>query len=162
MTSEKGIALNQWPWILALIASCTLAQAQTSSRPERIWRGGWVATAGPTRSLRGRWSAQLLPKTLNAAQGAWTLLGDSNQILLEGTWSAQRFLRTWRGTWTARLASGQSVAGTWSSDLTEIDGKTFEAMLERTIEKQVSGSWKSGRMQGNWWLQGSRWRPQTR
>jgi len=160
---SKRTRLNQWGWILALIfASCTLAQEQTSNehkskRHETIWRGSWVATAGPTRSLRGRWSAQLVPQTLNAAQGSWTLLGDSNQTLLEGTWSAHRFLHAWRGTWTARLASGQSLAGTWNSDLTDIDGQTFEDMFKRTIEKQVSGSWKSGRMQGNWWLQGTRW-----
>jgi hypothetical protein len=38
------------------------------------------------------------------------------------------------------------------SDMTE--GKTFEDMLKQTLEKQVTGSWRSGRMQGNWWLMG--------
>jgi hypothetical protein len=27
-------------------------------------------------------------------------------------------------------------------------------MLKRTTEKQVAGSWRSGRYQGNWWLDG--------
>jgi len=32
-------------------------------------------------------------------------------------------------------------------------GKTMEDMLKRTAEKQIGGSWRSGRAQGNWWLQ---------
>jgi hypothetical protein len=153
---ERASLLNQWPWVPALtLASCAPAQAPANDR-QAIWRGAWVATAGPTGSFRGRWSGQLLPNTVNAAQGSWTLLNDSNQSLLEGTWSAQKTLRTWRGSWTARLATGQSFRGTWMSDMTDVDGKSFEDMLKATIEKQVSGSWRSGRMQGNWWLQGSR------
>jgi len=38
--------------------------------------------------------------------------------------------------------------------VTDLNDKTFEDMLKRTIEKQVSGSWQRGRMQGGWWLQG--------
>jgi hypothetical protein len=38
--------------------------------------------------------------------------------------------------------------------MTEVTDKTFEEMLNRAMEKQVSGSWRSGRIQGNWWLQG--------
>ena len=34
------------------------------------------------------------------------------------------------------------------------DGKTFEDMLKQTLEKQVTGAWRSGRIQGNWWLMG--------
>jgi hypothetical protein len=39
-----------------------------------------------------------------------------------------------------------------SANLTE--GSTFEDMLKQAIAKQVTGSWASGRMQGNWWLMG--------
>ena len=34
------------------------------------------------------------------------------------------------------------------------DGKAFEDMLKQTLEKQVTGAWQSGPMQGNWWLMG--------
>jgi hypothetical protein len=37
--------------------------------------------------------------------------------------------------------------------MTDFNGKTFEDMLKRTAEKQIGGSWQSGRAQGNWWLQ---------
>jgi hypothetical protein len=145
------------PCILALLlASCALAQEHSATGHPSILRGSWIATAGP-RSFRGRWSGQLLPNTFNVANGSWTLLSDSNQILLEGTWSAQRTLRTWRGTWSARIATGRSFSGSWTADVTDPSNKTFGDMLNSTLEKQVSGSWRSGRMQGNWWLQGSRY-----
>jgi hypothetical protein len=38
--------------------------------------------------------------------------------------------------------------------VTDLNDNTFEDMLKRTIEKQVSGSWQMRRMQGGWWLQG--------
>ena len=31
--------------------------------------------------------------------------------------------------------------------------KTFQDILTATVQKQVAGSWRKGRMQGNWWLQ---------
>jgi hypothetical protein len=34
-----------------------------------------------------------------------------------------------------------------------VDGKTLEDMLKQTAEKQITGSWQSGRGRGNWWLQ---------
>jgi hypothetical protein len=42
----------------------------------------------------------------------------------------------------------------WTSNTPDITAKTFEDLLHMAIDKQVAGSWKSGRMQGNWWLQG--------
>ena len=53
--------------------------------------------------------------------------------------------------------AGRTFSGTWQADLAGFTGKTFEDMLKRTVEQQVSGSWRSGRAQGNWWLQGSKW-----
>ena len=56
-------------WTLAvtlLLASCAVAQQAPSAL-----HGSWIATAGPSRFLRGRWSAQVLPATKNAANGSW-------------------------------------------------------------------------------------------
>jgi hypothetical protein len=139
-------------WILVpLLTFSGIAQQASESPSEHNWRGAWAASAGP-RTFHGRWWAQLVAGTANAANGSWTLLSDSNQILLEGTWSARKSPRGWEGTWSARLNSGKAFSGTWMSDMTE--GKTFEDMLKQTLEKQVTGSWHTGRMQGNWWLMG--------
>lgn len=139
-------------WSLAatlFLASCALAQPAPP-----VFRGGWTATTGPTQVLRGRWSAQALPRTPNAAQGSWTLLSDANQIVLEGTWSAQKTAAGWQGTWTARAADGRSFSGAWKADIAGLRGKTLEEMLKWTAERQIAGSWRSGRYRGNWWLRG--------
>jgi len=145
---------NRCPWLLiALLATSALSQDRTHQPELPAWRGTWAATAAPTHSFRGHWSAQLLPGTHNAAQGSWTLLSDANQIVREGTWSAQKSPRGWRGTWSAR-AAGQRFSGTWTSNLPDSADKSFEVIFQSTIEKQVSGSWRTGRMQGGWWLHG--------
>lgn len=139
---------------LVLLVVSTVAQQGPASPGEKTLRGTWIASAGPTQMFRGRWWATLLPNTHNAAQGSWTILSDSNQILLEGTWSARKLPRGWEGTWSARVGGGRAFSGTWTSDLSDINVKTFDDMLKSALEKQVSGSWQMGRMQGNWWLQG--------
>ena len=139
-------------WIVPLLAACSLLAQQVPEHPnEQGWRGAWVASAGP-RSFHGHWWAQLLANSQNAASGSWTLLSDSNQITLEGTWSARKTSTGWQGTWTARVNSGRAFSGTWTSDNNE--GKSFEDMHKLTLQKQVSGAWRSGRLQGNWWLMG--------
>jgi|ERR1700693_5523747 hypothetical protein len=120
--------------------------------PSRLLLYCWIATAGSNRTLQGRWSAQVLPPSKNVAIGSWTLLSENNQILLEGTWSARKLADGWQGNWTARI-QGRNVSGTWNAAIAAFNGKTFEDMLKRTVEKQIGGSWQSGRAQGNWWLQ---------
>jgi hypothetical protein len=137
--------------LFALLGTSSVAPQETSTRKEQGWRGTWAANAGP-RTFHGRWWAELLGNTKNTSSGSWTLLSDSNQILLEGTWSARKSAQRWEGTWTARVKSGKPFSGTWSANLTE--GSTFEDMLKQAIAKEVTGSWASGRMQGNWWLMG--------
>lgn len=136
--------------ILVLVLHAAAQQPRVNP-PDQGWRGAWAASAGP-RAFHGRWWAQVLAHSPNAASGSWTLLSDANQIVLEGTWSAKKFVSGWQGTWTARPNSGQVFSGTWSSEMT--DGKTLEDMLQKTLEKQVTGEWRKGRMQGNWWLMG--------
>jgi len=119
------------------------------------FRGRWTATAGSSQAFRGTWTAQVPPDSPNAAEGSWTLLSDTGEVRLYGTWSAQKARSCWQGTWTARTPRGQSFSGTWNADLTEIGSKTFKQMLEWTGEKEIAGSWRSGGSQGYWWLKGS-------
>jgi hypothetical protein len=136
-------------WILAVPLLLALCVAQEVLP---VLQGSWIATTGPNRYLRGRWYAQVLPATKNSANGSWTLFNESNQIALEGTWSARKSADGWHGTWSARIQS-RPVSGTWKAEMANFNGKTFEDMLKRAAEKQIGGSWQSGRSQGNWWLQ---------
>jgi len=142
---------------LVLALALILAPFATSqnTKPDhgaKTWRGMWIATAGQ-RTLRGRWWASGNSGSHNAASGSWTLLSDSNQIVLEGTWSARKSAQGWQGTWSARTDRGVPFSGTWISNVPEINAKTFEDLLAATATKQVSGSWQKGHMQGNWWMQ---------
>ena len=142
--------------VLALTLVVALFSRSQSSSPEhdaKSWRGVWIVTAGQ-RTLRGRWWATGNPGSHNAGSGSWTLLSDSNQIVLEGTWSARKSQKGWQGTWTARANRGSPFSGTWTSNVPDINAKTFEDLLAATVQQQVAGSWQKGRMQGNWWLQG--------
>jgi hypothetical protein len=116
--------------------------------------GSWVASTGGDRYFRGMWSGELSGANRNAAGGSWTLLSDSGEVILQGTWSARKAAKAWEGTWTAQTARGETFSGTWNADLAAFAGKTLEEMLKRTQEKQVAGGWKSGKYQGYWWLEG--------
>jgi hypothetical protein len=142
--------MRSWSLVIALFfGDCALAQEASP-----VFRGSWIATAGPTQVLRGTWSGQALPGRPNVGQGSWTLLTRTGQVL-EGTWSAQKTRLGWQGTWTARTLEGRSFSGTWKADIADLGGETFEKMLGWTAEKEMAGSWRSGRYQGNWWLKGS-------
>ena len=116
--------------------------------------GTWTATAGPSQIFRGSWSAETSPRNPNEVQGAWSLVNDSGEIMLEGTWLARKTGSRWQGTWKARTAKGQSFSGSWEADLPESKDQTFALLLKRTVEKEVAGFWQSGGYQGNWWLKG--------
>lgn len=140
---------SKWVLLVTLLAAhCALSQ-QAPSTPQ----GSWIATAESNRVFRGHWLAHVLPDARNAASGTWTLVNDNNQVVLEGTWSARKSAGGWQGTWSARIRNGRPLTGTWQAALGDFNGKTFEDMLKRAAEKQISGSWQSGRAQGNWWLQ---------
>jgi hypothetical protein len=121
-------------------------------KPSQIFRGSWTASAGPTQIFRGAWSAEISAHSSNTARGSWTLTNDANETILEGTWSAQITAQDWQGRWTARSRNGRSLAGSWNADLPDLGRKSFQDMFERTLSKQVAGSWRSGRDQGHWWL----------
>jgi hypothetical protein len=137
-------------WILAV--NLLLVSYPVAQQAPPLLRGSWIATVGSNQTFQDRWSAQVLPPSKNVALGSWTLLSENNQIVLEGTWSARKLATEWQGTWTARI-EGRNVSGTWKAEMADFKGETFEDMLKRTAEKQIGGSWQSGRAQGNWWLQ---------
>jgi len=117
--------------------------------------GSWSATAGPTRTFWGTWTAQVSPDKPNSGEGSWALLDQGGQTLLEGTWAANKTRFGWQGAWAARTLTGQSYSGTWTADITGSGGKTFKEMLEWSLQKDILGSWRSGRYQGKWRLKGS-------
>jgi hypothetical protein len=138
-------------WALAFL----LADAGWSQNAPVVYQGSWTASAGGDQYLRGTWSGQMTGTNRNAAQGSWTLVIDSGDILMQGTWAARKTAQVWEGTWTARIANGGSLSGSWSADLKASDGKSLEEMLARTMQKQVASGWQSGRRQGYWWLDGT-------
>ena len=137
--------------MLVLLSSCALAQ-----EPLPVLDGSWTASLGSGQIFQGTWSAQTSRQNLNAARGSWTLLNEAGEIVMQGTWSAQKAGQGWQGTWTARVHRGAALSGTWNADLASFSGKTIHAMLERTAEGEVAGSWRTRGYHGNWWLKGLR------
>jgi hypothetical protein len=133
-----------------ILAFC--AHAQQASP---VLLGSWTAAPSPNQIFRGTWSAQVSLHNPNRAIGSWTLLSEAGDVLLEGTWSAQKTGQHWQGTWTARPMKGQLLSGTWTADAASLSVDSLAEMLKSTATKEVSGSWRSGRYQGNWSLKGS-------
>ena len=144
---------------LVLVVMMAFAAAFDAAvrQPELELRGSWRATAG-TRVLQGTWTASIDPKTPNVAQGTWTLI-EANRVRLQGTWAAEKLRAGWRGTWSARVASGRvgspPMTGTWQADIKDASLKTLVDMLQRTAQAQVDGTWRRGQMTGTWSLVGS-------
>jgi hypothetical protein len=137
--------------ILVLLASCALAQ-----QPLPVLSGSWTVSLASGQIFRDTWSAQTSRQNPNAARGSWTLLNEAGEIILTGTWSARKMGQDWQGTWTSQARKGAPLSGIWNADLAGFSGKTIHAMLERTAERDVAGSWRTRGYQGNWWLKGSR------
>jgi len=156
MPTSSRIASSSWfeikvlSLILVLLGSCALAQ-----EPLPVLSGSWTASLASGQIFRGTWSAQTSRQNPNAARGSWTLLNEAGEIVLEGTWSAQKMGPGWQGTWTARALKGAALSGSWNADLPSFSGKTIQEMLARTAEKEIAGSWRTRGYQGNWWLKGS-------
>ncbi len=150
------IQFKRGPMKFYFLVMAVLLTSSIHAGPEHeILRGEWVATAGSTQSLRGRWIGQALPSEPNVMQGSWTLMGGNGEVLLTGTWSARRTALGWQGTWSAQDRYRRRLSGSWKSGETNTGGKSLEKLFERTFERQISGSWRSGRQQGQWWLKGS-------
>lgn len=143
--------------LLLLLVAGGNAQAPKPApqAPVTSWHGTFTASAGRLAQFRGRWSGQA--ETANSASGSWILLNDEHKIVAEGTWRAQKSPSGWRGAWHAWVKGGRQYAGQWEAELEGFRGKTFEDMLSHTLEQQVSGSWQSGKLAGNWSLRGTKW-----
>ncbi len=136
--------------LLALLFGC-YALAQESVAP---FHGSWTATVGPTQVFRGTWTGSVLPKNPNSAHGSWSLIIDTGQSVIQGTWTAQKTGAEWRGTWTARTTQGRSFTGSWNSNDANLSGKTFQDLLQSAMEKEIAGNWRSSPYSGGWWLRG--------
>jgi hypothetical protein len=132
-----------------IVGFCALAQQASP-----VLLGSWTATAGPNQIFRGTWSAQVSLHSPNRVIGSWALLNEAGDMLLEGTWSAQKTGLRWQGTWTARPMKGQSFSGTWTAAVASLNADSLAEMLKSTATKEATGSWRSGHYQGNWSLKG--------
>ena len=141
---------------LAVLLSLDLALIASAQEAAVELRGSWTATVGVNRTFAGTWTAQVSPDKPNSAEGSWELFNETGQTLLEGTWAANKTHFGWQGAWAARTLTGQSLSGTWTADIIGSNGKSFRQMLEWTLEKDILGSWRSGRYQGRWRLSGPR------
>ena len=146
-----GVGMKLCGFVFGLIVGFCAPAQQASP----VLLGSWTATSGPNQIFRGTWSAQTSLHNANRALGSWTLLNEAADVLLEGTWTAQKTDKSWQGTWTARPMKGQLLSGTWTADAANLNVESFAEMLKSTATKEVTGSWRSGRYQGNWSLKGS-------
>lgn len=137
-----------------LVLALMVCVCALGGQPVPVIHGTWTATAGHREVLHGTWTGHALPGRPNVAEGSWTLV-NAGQVVQAGTWRAEKTPRRWEGSWTGRTMDGRTLAGTWGAYLEEWHDKTFQDMLERTLQQEVSGWWQSGRNQGNWWLKGS-------
>ena len=125
-----------------------------AQEPAQAIHGTWIATAGRGQTFQGTWTGSALPQHPDVAEGTWTL-ASGGQIAIRGTWQAEKNRQGWEGHWTAQTARGESLAGSWGADLEHWQGKTFQDLLNLTLQQEVSGWWQIGSRQGNWWLKGS-------
>ena len=143
--------MKVWSFVFGLLVGFCAHAQQVSP----VLLGSWMATAGSNQIFRGTWSAQTSLHNANRALGSWTLLNEAGDVLVEGTWSAQKTGKSWQGTWTARPMRGQLLSGTWTADAASLNADSLAEMLKSAAAKEVTGSWRSGRYQGNWSLKGS-------
>jgi hypothetical protein len=140
--------------VVGLIATVLTTGAGFAQQTPPVQRGTWSATVG-SRVISGVWSAQTLPAKPDSAIGSWAVLTDRGVTLFEGTWSATKQTGKWRGSWSARMktsrASAPAWSGTWEAALTEGAGtESFKVMLQRSLQHEITGAWKSGTRSGGW------------
>jgi hypothetical protein len=140
---------NAWRVLALLVCTGTFGWQSVP-----VFHGTWEATIGPQEVLHGTWTGRTLPGRPNAGEGSWTIV-NAGRVVLAGSWRAEKVPRRWEGSWSGRTMNGGSLGGTWGAYLEEWSGKTFQDMLRRTLQEEVSGWWQSGRDQGYWWLKGS-------
>ena len=153
-----GRVLGSIAWLMAF----GLTVPALAQEPPVEFHGTWSATAGVSRTFSGTWTAQVPLDKPNTAQGSWALLNQGGQAVLEGTWAANKTRLGWQGAWSARTLAGPSFSGTWTADITGLNGRTLRQMFEWTLQRDILGSWRSGRDQGKWRLAAARGAAQAR
>lgn len=151
----RRLTIRKWVSITVRLTVLLVLVSAFGQQPAHTIHGTWIATSGHARTLHGTWSGRTLPQRPNVAEGDWTLAG-GGQIVIRGNWRVEKSSRGWEGHWTAQTARGESLAGNWGADVEHWHGKSFQDLLELTLQEEVSGWWQVGRQQGNWWLKGSR------
>jgi hypothetical protein len=134
-----------WTFLLLLMLSLAVA-----AQP-KTWSGSWSANAGnDSRAFGGTWDATLGddPETV---LGNWTMLDQSGATLAAGTWSARKDERIWKGSWQARLASGQLYSGTWQAQSQLRSPSHFSELFEFALTKAASGAWHMGNAHSGGW-----------
>src|SRR5215469_3128696 len=141
--------------LLRLLAAALAVMGTLAQEPALELRGAWSATTA-TQTLGGAWGAEISPRNPDSTAGYWTLLNDAGERMLSGTWSARRTGSHWNGTWMARTTQGRSFSGVWDADIEGSKAPTFVDMLRQSFEREVAGTWRSGRYSGSWWIKGSK------
>ena len=127
---------------------CLMALGQ---EPSPVLQGAFTASAGPA-TFRGKWSASVSSRQPNTVAGSWILLNDSNDIVLQGTWSAQKVGARWKGTWRARVLHGRAYSGSWTASEPGPGSKNFADMLQAAVKSGAAGTWATGAYAGHWRL----------
>jgi len=140
--------------LTAIVFAMAMTQAQS---PSTAIRGTWSAAAGPNQVFQGTWTAEPPSSDPNVAEGSWTLLNRSNQVVAQGTWSAVKTARVWSGSWQARVltkngATSRLLSGNWRTQIADADLRTLQEFLHKTLSDVVNGTWASGRLAGAWSL----------
>ena len=156
--------MNSFPALLAILMfllGWNTASDAPRDQGTSTFSGTWTASLGDSRTLYGRWIGEAIPQDPSSAHGSWTLAGPSGKAALTGTWAAHKTPKGWQGTWSAQTAAGHTAAGTWKADLPANSKATLQAFLELLLNQAISGTWRSGRLSGAWWLE-SKARPSGR
>jgi hypothetical protein len=125
---------------LLLLLSLSLAAA---AQP-KTWRGTWSATVGNgVRALGGTWDAAL-GDSPNIALGSWTVMDQAGATVAAGTWAARKDQKIWKGSWQARVRSGQLYSGTWRAQPQFSSSAGFSELFEFALTKIASGTWQMG------------------
>jgi hypothetical protein len=140
--------MNRLAGALLLLLSLTTASAQSKS-----WRGTWSATiAGGGRVFGGTWDATLGDDP-DTVLGNWSAIDQAGETVATGTWAARKESKIWRGSWQARLASGQVFSGTWRSQSQLPATAHLADLLEAASAKTAGGTWRMGAASGAWSIQ---------
>ncbi|HVZ73914.1 MAG TPA: hypothetical protein VHJ20_16155 [Polyangia bacterium] len=136
---------------LGLVVMAALVAPARAEAPDL--EGRWIAKAADGRVLAGWWSATVDPKTPDVALGTWKAYDTAGHVVSEGTWSARKAAKQWRGAWAARVLGGGDANGTWTADDATVAGaKTFADMLMLGTKREIGGTWRAGHTRGRWWF----------